>query len=77
VLFILEELKIIYGIKDEEVQENINGKIKRQALRMKNDPHIMTCSWCQDEFCTNHDSPYVADFCPITEYPYTCRYAEK
>ena len=35
------------------------------------------CKWYHEEFCTNEDSPCVADYCPVVEYPELCRYLEK
>lgn len=34
------------------------------------------CKWYNDEFCTNGDSPCVADYCPVAEYPELCKYKE-
>ena len=34
------------------------------------------CKWYHDEFCTNGDSPCVADYCPVVEYPELCKYRE-
>ena len=35
------------------------------------------CKWYNDEFCTNEDSPCVADYCPCVQYPELCKYIEK
>lgn len=32
------------------------------------------CKWLVDGVCVNADSPYCADFCPVTEYPEICRF---
>lgn len=40
----------------------------------------MECKWLSDDFseiCTNGDSPACADFCPCTEYPEICKFAEE
>lgn len=37
----------------------------------------MKCKWEQDEFCVNADCPYVADFCPCSEFQEICKYYEK
>lgn len=34
------------------------------------------CKWYNDEFCTNGDSPCVADYCPVVEYPELCKFRE-
>jgi hypothetical protein len=34
------------------------------------------CKWYNDEFCTNGDSPCVADYCPVVEYPELCKHRE-
>jgi hypothetical protein len=34
------------------------------------------CKWYNDEFCTNADSPCVADYCPVVEYPELCKHRE-
>lgn len=37
------------------------------------------CKWLSDDFneiCVNGDCPYRADFCPVTEFPDVCKYAE-
>jgi hypothetical protein len=34
------------------------------------------CKWYNDEFCTNGDSPCVADYCPVVEYPELCKCRE-
>lgn len=36
-----------------------------------------TCKWYHDEFCTNGDSPCVADHCPVVEYPELCKFREE
>lgn len=37
----------------------------------------MTCKYCKDEFCTNADSPAVADYCPCQDdYVELCKFAE-
>lgn len=36
----------------------------------------MDCKYYQDGFCTNADSPCVADWCPCTQYPTLCKYCE-
>lgn len=37
----------------------------------------MTCKYCKDEFCTNVDSPAVADYCPCQDdYVELCKFAE-
>ena len=36
----------------------------------------MKCKWEQDEFCVNADCPYVADFCPCSEFQKICKYSE-
>lgn len=35
------------------------------------------CKWYNDEFCTNGDSPCVADYCPCMEYPELCKFREE
>lgn len=35
------------------------------------------CEYYYDEFCTNDECPYCCDFCPVTEYPEICKYAEE
>lgn len=35
------------------------------------------CKWYNDEFCTNGDSPCVADYCPCVEYPELCKCREE
>lgn len=35
------------------------------------------CKWYNDEFCTNGDSPCVADYCPVVEYPELCKCREE
>ena len=35
------------------------------------------CKWYNDEFCTNGDSPCVADYCPVVEYPDLCKHRER
>lgn len=35
------------------------------------------CKWYNDEFCTNGDSPCVADYCPCVEYPELCKFRER
>jgi hypothetical protein len=37
---------------------------------------IKDCKWYHDEFCTNGDSPCVADYCPVVEYYTLCKYYE-
>ena len=32
----------------------------------------MKCKYYKDDFCVNADSPYVADFCPVTESEEIC-----
>ena len=32
------------------------------------------CKYYKDDFCTNADSPCVADWCPCTECPELCKY---
>lgn len=34
------------------------------------------CKWYNDEFCTNGESPCVADYCPVVEYPELCKHRE-
>lgn len=34
------------------------------------------CKWYNDEFCTNGDSPCVADYCPVVGYPDLCKHRE-
>ena len=34
------------------------------------------CKWYNEEFCTNGDSPCVADYCPVVEYPELCKHRE-
>ena len=34
------------------------------------------CKWYTDEFCTNDQSPCVADYCPVVEYPELCKCRE-
>ena len=34
------------------------------------------CKWEQDEVCVNADCPVCADFCPVTNCPETCKFAE-
>jgi hypothetical protein len=35
------------------------------------------CKWYNDEFCTNGDSPCVADYCPVVYYPELCKCREE
>lgn len=35
----------------------------------------MSCKWLSDEFCTNSDCPYCADFCPVAEHPEICKWS--
>ena len=35
------------------------------------------CKWEQDEVCVNADCPLCADFCPVTNYPEICKFAEE
>ena len=35
------------------------------------------CKWYNDEFCTNEDSPCIADYCPVWEYPELCKFREE
>lgn len=37
----------------------------------------MVCKWEQDEVCVNADCPACADFCPATNYPEICKFAEE
>ena len=37
------------------------------------------CKWLSDddqEICVNADCPVCADFCPVTNYPEICKFAE-
>ena len=34
----------------------------------------MKCDYEIEGMCCNDKSPYCADFCPTTEYPYTCKF---
>ena len=37
------------------------------------------CKWLSDDFsqvCVNADCPCCADFCPVTNYPEICKFAE-
>ena len=34
------------------------------------------CKWYNEEICTNGDSPCVADYCPVVEYPELCKHRE-
>lgn len=34
------------------------------------------CKWYNDEICTNGESPCVADYCPVVEYPELCKHRE-
>lgn len=34
------------------------------------------CKWYNDEFCINDQSPCVADYCPVVEYPELCKCRE-
>lgn len=35
------------------------------------------CKWYSDEgICTNGESPCVADYCPVIEYPEMCEHRE-
>lgn len=43
-------------------------------IKQKDD---FACKWYKDDFCTNADSPCVADWCPCTQYPGLCKYYEK
>ena len=39
----------------------------------------MTCRWLSDDFsevCVNGDCPCCAEWCPVTEHPEICRWAE-
>ena len=35
------------------------------------------CKWCQDEFCTNPDSPMRADYCPVPDTPFVCLHEDR
>lgn len=35
------------------------------------------CKHNYDEICTNADCPLVADYCPVPDTPYVCRYEER
>ena len=37
---------------------------------------LTMCKYYYDEFCVNDKCPYCADYCPVTEYPEICKYAE-
>ena len=40
----------------------------------------MRCRWLSDDFseiCVNGECPYCADWCPVTEHPEVCRWAEE
>ena len=40
----------------------------------------MECKWYYTEFervCTNGECPYCGDWCPTSEFPEVCKYAEK
>lgn len=40
---------------------------------------MSACKWLSDDFseiCVNADCPICADFCPLTYYPWVCRYYE-
>lgn len=37
----------------------------------------MVCKWLQDEVCANGDCPAFADFCPVVNNPFVCRYEER
>jgi NTP pyrophosphatase (non-canonical NTP hydrolase) len=77
VLIIIGELKELYNLSEDEIEKVIESKIARQESRMENSKKDTYCNWIADEFCTNHDCPYVADFCPVTDSPEICKYAEK
>lgn len=34
------------------------------------------CKWYKDEFCTNAECPYCADFCPVAQDDKICKYRE-
>lgn len=34
------------------------------------------CKWNKDEFCTNDESPYCADYCPVAQDDRICKYRE-
>ena len=29
----------------------------------------MPCKHCYDDYCTRHDCPYCAEWCPVMEHP--------
>ena len=35
------------------------------------------CKYCQDEVCVNSECPMCADFCPVIDVPYVCRFEER
>ena len=35
------------------------------------------CKWLHNEFCTNHECPMRADYCPVPDRPSVCRYEER
>lgn len=35
------------------------------------------CKYCIDEICCNADCSYCCDYCPVTEFPEICKYAEE
>ena len=39
---------------------------------------MSACKYLSDtEICVNGDCPVCADFCPLTAYPFVCRYYEE
>lgn len=36
----------------------------------------MPCKHCYDDYCTRHDCPYCAEWCPVMEHPEACKYYE-
>ena len=55
------------------VQSFILARKARKGTDMEEKKH---CKWYNDEFCTNGDSPFVADYCPVVEYPELCKCRE-
>lgn len=64
--------------KDAQYMQDVlfieTDEAKLSELEKRSDK--ATCKWCYDEFCTNDECPYRADYCPVTEYPEVCKFAE-
>lgn len=42
-----------------------------------NKEYALPCKWNLDEICTNADSPKRADYCPVPDTPWVCRYENR